>query len=52
MGGHVIKTGLASILIDLMEKGFISAIALNGSCLIHDFEIAAIDLQARKSKPS
>jgi len=42
MGGHVIKTGLASILIDLMEKGFISAIALNGSCLIHDFEIAAI----------
>ena len=33
-------TGLAPILIDLMRRGFITAIALNGSCVIHDFEIA------------
>ena len=41
-GGHVIKTGLAPILIDLMRRGFVSAIALNGSGIIHDFEIALI----------
>jgi hypothetical protein len=40
MGGHVIKTGLSPILIDLMDRGLISALAFNGSCLIHDFEIA------------
>jgi deoxyhypusine synthase len=41
-GGHVIKTGLAPILIDLMQRGFVTAIALNGSGVIHDFEIALI----------
>jgi hypothetical protein len=40
IGGHVIKTGLSPILIDLMDRGLISALAMNGSCLIHDFEIA------------
>ena len=40
IGGHVIKTGLAPVLIDLMDRGLISALAMNGSCLIHDFEIA------------
>ncbi len=40
MGGHVIKTGLSPILIDLMDRGLITALAFNGSCLIHDFEIA------------
>jgi hypothetical protein len=39
-GGHVIKTGLAPILIDLARRGFVSAIAMNGSGVIHDFEIA------------
>jgi len=39
-GGHVIKTGLAPILIDLMRRGFITALATNGSGIIHDFEIA------------
>ena len=39
-GGHVIKTGLGPILIDLMERGFVSALATNGAGLIHDFEIA------------
>ncbi len=39
-GGHVIKTGLATILIDLMRRGFVTALATNGSGIIHDFEIA------------
>ena len=40
MGAHVIKVGLNPILIDLMERGVISAIALNGAGIIHDTEIA------------
>jgi hypothetical protein len=40
MGGHVIKTGVGPILIDLMKRGFISSFAMNGSAMIHDFEIA------------
>ncbi len=39
-GGHVIKTGLAPVLIDLMRRGFVTALATNGSGIIHDFEIA------------
>jgi hypothetical protein len=42
LGGHVIKTGLAPILIDLMDRGFVSGLALNGAAMIHDFEIALI----------
>lgn len=40
LGGHVIKTGLAPVLIDLMWRGYVSALALNGAAMIHDFEIA------------
>jgi len=40
IGGHVIKVGLGPVLIDLMRRGFVSAIAMNGAALIHDFEIA------------
>ena len=40
IGGHVIKVGLGPVLIDLMERGFVSGIAMNGAALIHDFEIA------------
>src|SRR5881296_1035757 len=40
IGGHVIKVGLGPVLIDLMKRGFISGIAMNGAALIHDFEIA------------
>jgi hypothetical protein len=42
MGGHVIKTGLSPILIDLMERGFVTALAGNGSVLVHDSEIARV----------
>ena len=40
IGGHVIKTGLGPIIIDLMRRGFVTAIAANGSVLVHDAEIA------------
>jgi hypothetical protein len=39
-GAHVIKTGLSPIVIDLMRRGFVSALATNGAGIIHDFEIA------------
>jgi hypothetical protein len=42
IGGHVIKTGLAPIIIDLMRQGFVTAIAANGSVLIHDAEIGMV----------
>jgi hypothetical protein len=40
IGGHVIKTGLGPLFADLMKRGFVSGIAMNGAALIHDFEIA------------
>jgi hypothetical protein len=40
LGGHVVKTGLTPYLNDLMERGFVTALALNGSASIHDVEIA------------
>ncbi len=40
LGGHVIKCGLAPLLIDLMRRGYATAFAMNGSASIHDFEIA------------
>jgi hypothetical protein len=40
LGAHVLKTGLSPVVIDLMERGFVSAIATNGAGIIHDFEIA------------
>jgi hypothetical protein len=40
IGAHVIKTGLSPVIIDLMQRGFVSAIATNGAAVIHDFEVA------------
>lgn len=40
LGAHVVKVGLGPILIDLMERGLVSAIATNGAAVIHDFEVA------------
>ncbi len=39
-GGHVIKTGCAPLVIDLIERGVITALATNGSGAIHDLELA------------
>ncbi|HLW79803.1 MAG TPA: hypothetical protein VKU44_09425, partial [Terriglobia bacterium] len=40
LGGHVIKCGLSPVLIDLLTRGYLTAVAMNGAALIHDFEIA------------
>ncbi len=40
LGGHIVKTGLAPLLIDLMRRHVITHVAMNGSASIHDFEIA------------
>jgi hypothetical protein len=40
LGGHVVKTGLAPVLIDLMRRGVITHLGMNGSAAIHDYEIA------------
>ena len=40
IGAHVIKTGVSPVLIDLMRRGYVSALAMNGAGIIHDFEIA------------
>ncbi len=42
IGGHVIKVGLAPLLIDLLRRGFLSGLAMNGAALVHDFEIALV----------
>src|SRR6185436_1736821 len=42
LGGHVIKTGLGPVLIDLMQRGYVTGFAMNGSAMIHDFEIALV----------
>jgi rfaE bifunctional protein nucleotidyltransferase chain/domain len=41
-GAHVIKCGLSPVVIDLMARGVVTAIATNGSGSIHDFELAMI----------
>ncbi len=40
IGGHVVKTGLAPLLLDLMRRGVITHLAMNGSAAIHDYEVA------------
>ncbi len=42
MGGHVIKQGLSRLVIDLMERGLLTHVAMNGSGPIHDYELARI----------
>lgn len=42
MGAHVLRSGVQRYLIDLMEAGYISCVAMNGGCAIHDYELALI----------
>jgi len=42
MGGHVIKCGLGAIIIDLMDRGFVTGVAMHGAGLIHDVELALL----------
>jgi len=40
LGAHVLKVGLSPLLIDLMERGFVTGLAVNGAGIVHDFELA------------
>ncbi|HHT72427.1 MAG TPA: hypothetical protein GX008_01795 [Firmicutes bacterium] len=42
MGAHVIKVGMSRFIIDLLERGFITHLGLNGACVIHDFELSLV----------
>ena len=42
LGGHVIKVGLAPLIIDLMDRGLITGLAANGSVMVHDSEAALV----------
>src|SRR4030067_1908256 len=42
LGGHVIREGVQNYLIDLLERGYITCLAINGSVMIHDYEFALI----------
>ena len=42
MGAHVIKQGLSRTVIDMMRRGWLSVLAVNGACAIHDYELARI----------
>ncbi len=42
MGAHPIKVGLGPLIVDLLRRERLAAVALNGACLVHDFELAAV----------
>ena len=42
MGAHVIKRGLSRYVIDLMERGVLTHVGVNGACVIHDYELALV----------
>jgi deoxyhypusine synthase len=42
MGAHPIKLGLSPLIIDLMKNKIVTAIAMNGACAVHDFEVAMV----------
>lgn len=40
IGAHVVKVGLSPLIVDLMERGVVTAVAMNGAGIVHDFELA------------
>jgi hypothetical protein len=42
MGAHPIKVGISPVIIDLMKRGIVTAVATNGACIVHDFEISLL----------
>jgi hypothetical protein len=45
LGGHVVKTGLSPVIIELMRRRVVTHIAMNGSAAIHDYEVARSPLR-------
>jgi hypothetical protein len=42
IGGHVVRSGVQPYIIDLMKSGLVSCLAMNGACVIHDYELSLI----------
>ncbi len=42
MGAHPVKVGLSAVITDLMRKNVITAVATNGACIVHDFELSFV----------
>ena len=51
MGAHVIKVGLSRFVIDMMERGIITHVAMNGAGPIHDYELALIGATTESVRP-
>jgi hypothetical protein len=52
LGAHVIKVGLAPLVVDLMERGFVSGIAMNGAGCVHDLELAMMGATSEDVAPA
>lgn len=52
LGAHVVKVGLAPLFVDLMERGFVSAIAMNGAGCVHDLELAMMGATSEDVAPA
>jgi deoxyhypusine synthase len=52
LGAHVIKVGLAPIFVDLIERGFVAAIAMNGAGCVHDLELAMMGATSEDVGPA
>jgi len=42
MGAHVLKQGLSRYVVDLVRRRWVSAVAMNGACAVHDYELARV----------
>ncbi len=51
LGAHVIKVGLSPVVIDLLERGIVTALAMNGAGPIHDFELAYAGFTSEEVEP-
>jgi len=47
MGAHAVKVGLAPVIIDLIRRGIVTALSVNGAVLVHDYECAVAGRPAR-----
>jgi hypothetical protein len=52
LGAHVIKVGLAPIVVDLVERGLVSAILMNGAGCVHDLELAMMGRTSEDVAPA
>jgi len=52
LGAHVIKVGLAPIVVDLLERGLVSGVAMNGAGCVHDLELAMVGATSEDVGPA